>query len=125
MKNLIQTLLVFLALGCAPFAQAQANPTSEAVTVVIQINLQPGAQAQAAMAPMNDMRTLIRKQAGYLGGESLQNNNPSNAPAFVHVTRWTALKYWENVYKSPEFSKLNVAGIEYYQVKVSAFKTLQ
>ena len=126
MSKLFRTfVVVVVGMAYAPFVPAQSNQAPDAVTVVIQINLQPGTSAQAAMSPMGDMRTLIRKQPGYLGGESLQNNNPSNTPAFVHVTRWASLKYWEQVYQSPEFSKLNAAGAKQYNVVISAFKQLQ
>ena len=124
MKTLISTLLVLSIHAAAPALAQPASP-SEAVTVVIQINLNPGSPPPSASGPMNDMRALIKKQPGYLGGESLQNNNPSNSPAFVHVTRWAALKYWENVYLSPEFSQLNAAGAKHYSVSISAFKALK
>ena len=101
MTRSFHTLLFLASLIGAPFAHAQSTSTPEAVTVVIQINLHPGVDAQAAATPMDDMRALIGKQPGYLGGESLRNNNPGNSPAIIHVTRWAAIRFWEGVFLSP------------------------
>ena len=118
-------LLCLTSLVGAPIAHAQSHPTPEALTIVIQINLHPGVDADAAVGAMNDMRALIRKQPGYLGGESLRNNTPGNAPAIIHVTRWAAIRFWEGVFLSPEFNQLNAAGVKKYSVTIGAFKQLE
>ena len=119
-------LISIVALAAPAFAQAPAPAGSpEAVTVVIQITMAKGAKADAAVTAMTDMRALIKKQPGFLSEEFLQNVNPANAPANVHVMRWAALKYWEGVFNSPEFAKLNAQGSKQYTVTASAFKTLK
>jgi heme-degrading monooxygenase HmoA len=128
MKRFLASIALFSGLAIAPSAFAQAatpagNLSPETVTVVIQIAHAPGSKPDAAAAAMNDMRAMIRKQPGFLSEEFLQNVNPANAPGHVHVIRWASLKYWEGVFASPEFAKLNAAGSKLYTVSASAFKT--
>lgn len=114
------------AMAAPALAQAPAPAGSpEAVTVVIQITMAKGAKADAAATAMTDMRAMIKKQPGFLSEEFLQNVNTANAPANVHVMRWASLKYWESVFNSPEFAKLNAAGSKHYTVTASAFKTMK
>jgi heme-degrading monooxygenase HmoA len=130
MKNLLASLALVCGLAFAAAASAQAtapagNLPPETVTVVIQISLAAGAKPDSANTAMADMRAMIKKQPGLLSEELLQNLNPANAPANVHVMRWASLKYWESVFTSPEFAKLNAAGAKNYTVSASAFKTLK
>ena len=115
----------FVLIGPAA-AQSPApvsNLSPETVTVVIQITLLPGVKPDAASAAMSNMRSMIKKQLGFLSSELLQNINPANAPTNVHVARWASMKYWEGAFSSPEFQKLYDAGSKQYSVSASAFKT--
>jgi heme-degrading monooxygenase HmoA len=130
MKNFLAPLLLAsgLALTSAATAQPSGTQTSlppEAVTVVIQISLVPGARSDVALPVMNDMRALIRKQPGFLAEEFLENANPANSPRNVHVTRWASFKHWESVFASPEFAKLYAEGAKQYTITTSAFKTVK
>ena len=131
MKTILTCLALFSALvltgpaGAQTAASAAMAGSPEAVTVVIQINVAPGAKADAANAAMDDMRAMIRKQPGFLGEEFLRNQNPANTPTHVHVIRWAALKYWESVFTSPEFLKLNAAAQKQMTISASAFKTIK
>jgi heme-degrading monooxygenase HmoA len=130
MKSIIASLVLATGFALTTIASAQStapagNLSPETVTVVIQITMVPGSKPDAAATAMSDMRAMIKKQPGFLSEEFLQNVNPANAPANVHVMRWASLKYWESVFNSPEFAKLNAAGSKQYTVSASAFKTLK
>jgi heme-degrading monooxygenase HmoA len=125
MKTFLATLAMFLGFTLASPAMAQTAASPDAVAVVIQITLLPGAKPEAAMAAMNNMRGFIAKQPGFLSGEFLQNTNAANSPAYVHVIRWASLKYWENVFAAPEFVKLNADNAKQFTVSASGFKTLK
>lgn len=130
MKHIIATLalLVGFLLSSTVNAQgspAQGNLSPETVTVVIQITLLPGTKPETAAAAMADMRAMIKKQPGFISSELLTNVNPKNSPTNVHVVRWASMKYWENVYASPDFAKPFAAGSKQYSVTASAFKTAQ
>jgi heme-degrading monooxygenase HmoA len=130
MKKLLTSLALISSIAFFNTVSAQAtantnNLPADAVTVVIQLTPVAGSKPELAAVAMNDMRAMIRKQPGYLSEEFLQNVNPSNAPAHVHVIRWASLKFWENVFISPEFAKLNAAGSKHYTVTASGFKTLK
>ena len=120
---LLTTSFAAHAQSPVPAAAAVAvAATPDAITVVIQISLLPGAPQAQALAAMQDMRAMVKKQPGLLSEEFLQNLNPANTPTNVHVTRWAALKYWESVFTSAEFARLNAAGGKQYSVTASAFK---
>lgn len=126
MKHFFTSLALFsgIVLTTPVFAQATAGGgASDAVTVVIQITMAKDSKADAAVAAMTDMRAMVKKQPGFMSSEFLQNVNPANSPSYVHVVRWASLKYWESVFTSPEFAKLNAAGSKQYTVTASAFKT--
>lgn len=128
MKHLFATIVLLSGFLFGNLAHAQANSapansTPEAVAVVIQITLLPGAKADSAATAMADMRAFIKKQPGFLSSELLTNVNSANSPAKVHVVRWAAVKYWESVFVSPEFTKLYAAGSKHYSISASAFKT--
>jgi heme-degrading monooxygenase HmoA len=122
----LTSLTVGLTMTGAAHAQnpapTAAAATPDAVTVVIQVSLLPGASQTQALASMQDMRAMVKKQPGLLSEEFLQNLNPANTPTNVHVTRWAAFKYWESVFTSAEFARLNAAGTKQYTVTASAFK---
>ena len=125
MKTLLASLLLVATSGLVS-AQTAASPASlppDAVTVVIQIVVKPATKPEAVAAALSDMRNMIKKQPGYLSEEYLENVNPANSPTKVHVVRWASSKYWENVFTTPEFIKLNAAGSKLYTVSASAFKT--
>lgn len=114
------------AMAAPALAQTPAPAGSpEAVTVVIQITMAKGAKADAAATAMTEMRAMIKKQPGFLSEEFLQNLNAANAPTNVHVMRWASFKYWEGVFNSPEFAKLNAAGSKHFTVTANAFKTVK
>jgi heme-degrading monooxygenase HmoA len=130
MKNFIASLILIAAMPFTALVSAQTTPATaktpvDAVTVVVQLTLLPGAKPEATAAAMNDMRAMIKKQPGFISEELLQNANPANAPQNVHVMRWASFKNWESVFNSPEFAKLNAANAKQYTVLASAFKTVK
>lgn len=96
---------------------AQAGP----VTVVVEVALAPNATPSEALAAVNDMRAMMKRQPGYLSEEFLQNLNASNTPRYVHVSRWASMTYWAALFRAPEFSKLSAHGNEHYTILASAF----
>lgn len=130
MKHLLTSLALISGFALTSPVLAQATSAAgggspDAVTVVIQITMVKDAKAEAAAAAMADMRAMVKKQPGFVSSEFLQNVNPANSPSHVHVVRWASLKYWESVFISPEFAKLNAAGSKQYTVTASAFKTVK
>ena len=126
MKQLAATLL--LAVSGIASAQSSAMPamaSPDAVTVVVQIATSPGVKPDQALPAMMAMRSHVAKQPGFLQDEFLQNANPGATPSYVHVMRWASLKYWESVFISPEFAKLNAAGSKSYSITANAFKTVK
>lgn len=119
--TLVFGIATAMVLPAAVQAQAAAT-SSESVTVVIQVAPIAGADKQAANTAMKNMIAMIKKQPGYVSDEFLQNNNPANTPSHVHVIRWASLKYWESVFVSPEFVKLNTTNAKLFSVTASAFK---
>jgi heme-degrading monooxygenase HmoA len=130
MNRLLASLVLLsgIALTSLVFAQTP-SPTapvpSGAVTTVIQITPLPGAKPEALDVAMRDMLALIKKQPGFIADEFLKNLNPGNTPSHVHVIRWAALKNWEAVFISPEFTKLNSANAKQFTVSVNAFMTVK
>ena len=96
---------------------AQASP----VTVVVEVALTANATPSEALAAINDMRAMMKRQPGYLSEEFLQNLNASNAPRYMHVSRWASMTYWSALFRAPEFSKLSAHGNEHYTISASAF----
>ena len=104
-------------------SSAQTGPTSAGpVTVVVEVVLAANATPSEALVAMNDMRAMMKLQPGYLSEEFLQNLNASNAPRFVHVSRWASMAYWAALFRTPEFSKLSAHGQEHYTISASAFQ---
>ena len=111
-----------LALASAA-SSAQTGPASAGpVTVVVEVALAANATPSEALAALNDMRAMMKRQPGYLSEEFLQNLNASNAPRYVHVSRWATMTYWAALFLTPEFSKLSAHGHEHYTVSASAFQ---
>jgi heme-degrading monooxygenase HmoA len=95
------------ALAIAP-SSAQTGPASTGpVTVVVEVALAANATPAEALTAVNDMRAMMKRQPGYLSEEFLQNLNASNAPRYVHVSRWASMNYWAALFRTPEFSKLS------------------
>jgi heme-degrading monooxygenase HmoA len=109
------------ALASAP-TSAQTEPASAGpVTVVVEVALAANATPTEALVALNDMRTMMKRQPGYLSEEFLQNLNASNVPRYVHVSRWASMTYWAALFRTPEFSKLSAHGNEHYTISASAF----
>ncbi|MFM9916973.1 MAG: antibiotic biosynthesis monooxygenase family protein [Rhizobacter sp.] len=109
------------ALAITP-SSAQTEPLSTApVTVVVEVALAANATPSEALAAVNDMRAMMKRQPGYLSEEFLQNLNASNVPRYLHVSRWASMTYWAALFRTPEFSKLNAHGNEHYTISASAF----
>ena len=110
-----------LALASAA-SSAQTGPTSAGpVTVVVEVALAANATPSEALAAMNDMRAMLKRQPGYLSEEFLQNLNASNVPRYLHVSRWASMTYWAALFRTPEFSKISAHGNEHYTISASAF----
>ena len=109
------------ALAIAP-SSAQSGPASAGpVTVVVEVALRANTAPSEALAALNDMRAMMKRQPGYLSEEFLQNLNAGNVPRFVHVSRWASMAYWAALFRTPEFSKLSAHGDEHYILSASAF----
>jgi len=111
-----------LALAPAP-AYAQTGPArASTVTVVVELTLKANNLPQQALMPLSDLRSLMRKQPGFLSDELLQNLNAGNAPQYVHVSRWASIAYWAAMFSKAEFSQFSEHGTEHYTILVSAFQ---
>lgn len=105
-------------------AFAQTAPTwAGHVTVVVELTLTQNSMPQQALVPISELRALMRKQPGYLSEELLQNLNATNAPHFVHVSRWVAIEYWSALFSKAEFKQYRAHGTEHYTLLVNAFQT--
>ena len=113
--------LACLALITAPSAAQTVPAPMGPVTVVVEVALVAKATPQQALAALNDIRALMKRQPGYLSEEFLQNLNADNAPRYLHVSRWASMAYWSSLFGTPEFSKLNAHGNEHYTITTSAF----
>jgi heme-degrading monooxygenase HmoA len=117
----IAVALCVSALAIVPSSAQTGSASTVPVTVVVEVALAANTAPSDALAAMNDMRALMKKQPGYLSEEFLQNLNASNAPRFVHVSRWASMTYWAALFAAPEFSKLSAHGNEHYTISASAF----
>ena len=110
-----------LALASAA-SSARTGPASAGpVTVVVEVALAVNATPSEALAAMNDMRAMLKRQPGYLSEEFLQNLNASNVPRYLHVSRRASMTYWAALFRTPEFSKISAHGNEHYTISASAF----
>jgi heme-degrading monooxygenase HmoA len=117
----IAVALCVSALAIAP-SSAQTDPASAGpVTVVVEVALAANTTPSEALAALNDMRAMMKRQPGYVSEEFLQNLNASNAPRYLHVSRWASMSYWAALFRTPEFSKLSAHGNEHYSISASAF----
>jgi heme-degrading monooxygenase HmoA len=120
-RALLALAVTVAACGVLP-ASAQPGPSLDGpVTVLVEVTLETNTAAPEALAALNDMRTMMTRQAGFLSQELLQNLNASNAPRCVHVSRWASMVYWAALFRAPEFSRLNAHGNLHYTVSASAF----
>ncbi len=111
-----------LALASAA-SSAQTGPASAGpVTVVVEVALTANATPSEALAAMNDMRAMMKRQPGYLSEEFLHNLNASNAPRYTHVSRWASMTDCAALFRAPEFSKLSAHGHEHCTISASAFQ---
>lgn len=109
-------------LACALTMQPCAAQTADGpVTVVVAITLEASTTPTEALAAMNGMRAMMKKQPGYVSEEFLQNLNPSNTPQYVHVSRWTSMVQWAALFRASAFSQLSAHGSQHYTISTSAF----
>lgn len=117
------SVLAFILAFASTAISAQTEPASAGpVTVVVGVALTANATPAEALAAVNDMRAMMKRQPGYLSEEFLQNLNASNVPQYLHVSRWASMTYWAALFRTPEFSKLSAHGQEHYTLSVSAFQ---
>jgi heme-degrading monooxygenase HmoA len=114
-------LLTAVLFSTAIGAQSGPGPLVTRVAVVVEMTLAANSSPAEALEAMNALRTVMKKQAGYLSEEFLQNLNPDNAPQYVHVSRWVAMDYWAAFFRTPAFSGLNAHGNEHFTLSTSAF----
>lgn len=70
-------MLSISALAPAP-AYVQTGPAwASTVTVVLELTLKANNLPQQALMPLNDLRSLMRKQPGFLSDELLQTSMPA------------------------------------------------
>lgn len=109
------------ALVSAP-SSAQTGPASAGQeTVAVKVALVANTTSSEALAALDDMRAMMKRQPGYLSEELLQNLNASKVSQYVHVSRWALMTYWAALFRTPEFSKLSAHGNEHYTLSASAF----
>ena len=89
--------------------------------MVVEVTLAENTTSAEALVALNGMRAMMKRQAGYLSEEFLQNLNADNAPRYVHVSRWASMGYWVALFRSPEFERLNAHGNAHYTISASAF----
>jgi len=117
--------LCAVALATMPVV-AQTAPTPAAtVTVVVEVAITSGSSPIEALTALNDIRAMMQKQPGYLSDELLQNLNASNAPQYVHVSRWASMSYWGALFQTPQFSQLSAHGNQHFTTSVSAFSSIE
>jgi len=109
------------ALVTTPCSAQTGSASAGSVTVVVEVALTANATPTEALAAVNDMRAMLKRQPGYLSEEFLQNLNASNVPRYVHVSRWASMTYWAALFRTPEFTKLSAHGNEHYTISASAF----
>ena len=87
----------------------------------MKVALVANTTSSEALAALDDMRAMMKRQPGYLSEELLQNLNASKVSQYVHVSRWALMTYWAALFRTPEFSKLSAHGNEHYTLSASAF----
>ena len=110
--QLIKTSFVVAALTLATVASratAQAQTpaaATDAVSITMLLNAEKGASTDDAVNAMKDVGAYMRRQPGFIDGALLENTFPGNKPSHVYLSRWRALKDWEQLSASAEFLKL-------------------
>ena len=113
--------LALSALAMAPSSAQTSLVSAGPVTVVVELALAANATPADALVAMSDMRAMMKRHPGFLSEEFLQNLNASNAPSYVHLSRWASITYWAALFRTPEFSRLSAHGNEHYTISASAF----
>jgi heme-degrading monooxygenase HmoA len=126
MPKLWVHLAVVLALAVSgpAIVQAPAQPAQNpvaGVTVVVEVQLAPNTEPEAARVAIDDMRAMMKKQPGYISETFLQNLNPGSSPRYVHVSHWASMAHWAALFRAPEFAQLSAHGNEHYTISASAF----
>ncbi len=117
----VVAVLLMSAGAMAPSAaQTPPEPTSP-VTVIVEITLPDDTVPSDALAAINDMRVMMKKQPGYVSEEFLQNLNAGNSPRYVHVSRWASMAHWSALFREPGFSTLSAHDNAHYTITASAF----
>ncbi len=121
----VVSAMLLSALAIASSSTPPAPTFADTVTVVVEVTLAPNMEPAEALVALGEMRAMMRRQPGYLSEEFLQNLNPSNAPRYVHVSRWASMVYWAGVFRTPEFNRVSAHGNEHYTVMASAFQPVE
>jgi len=117
----VAAALSISALAVAPSSAQTGAASAGPVTVVAEVSLAANTTPSEALVALNDMRSMMKRQPGYMSEEFLQNLNADNTPRYVHVSRWASMNYWAALFRTPDFSKLSAHGNEHYTISVSAF----
>jgi heme-degrading monooxygenase HmoA len=124
-KHLLVALLTFaLCLGATARAQAKPQPELDSpqwVTVMVEVHVRANSESAEALAALNDMRAMMKRQPGYVSETFLKNLNPANPPHYVHVSRWASMNYWAALFRTPEFARLNGHANEHYTIVTAGF----
>lgn len=123
-KTLLTSLLWVGAACVANTTPAAAQATSASaglIAVVVEVALEPDATEPEALAAIQAMRNLLRRQPGYVSETFFQNISGSHAPRYLHLSRWASMNHWAAVFRAPEFSALSAHGNEHYSISVNAF----
>lgn len=110
-----------VALATMPVLAQTTSAPAGMVTVVVEVSLTSGSSPAEALAALSDIRAMMKRQPGYLSEEFLQNLNASNAPQYIHVSRWASMTYWGALFRTTRFSELSAHGNQHYTTSVSAF----
>jgi heme-degrading monooxygenase HmoA len=113
-----------LVAGAPALAQAVPAPIAAGaegdVTVLLEVRVASDSEDAQALAALNDLRGLVRRQPGYVSETLFKNLNGQNEPRYVHVSRWVSMAYWAAVFRAPEFARLNAHANEHFSVTVTA-----
>ena len=127
-NSLLKIKLAALLLTCSmAYAQTSAPiplNSGKAITVVVEILLQPGTEPDEALVALSAISTMVKKRPGFMNDEVMKNINQANSPAFIHIMHWAAISYWADVFTTPEFQKLVVHSDQHYTITASAFEAV-
>jgi heme-degrading monooxygenase HmoA len=99
--------------------------SNRVVTVIVEIQIKPGSKPDEALVALSAISTIVKNMPGFMSDEVLQNINPANSPAFLHVMHWAAINYWADVFRTPEFQKLASHSNQHYTITASAYESTQ